>query len=239
MPTDSDRTWNPHVRIQIGGTLGVPAVEIWSNSFRYYKANGVAPNPVDLQGVADALAGPVSAWIGRPESLIANVVGLTYIKATWVQANGRQRDANTAQHDFAPTVMASHGGAVIWEQTYVLTFRTPVKRGRAHSGRIYPPVAGNGVQGGTPYCSVDDANGMAHSGAQLLTEMGAAIAGVIEPGGPTGGFYVFSPGEALKGTQPVAHPINAVVVDRVPDIMHSRTNRIPRAEGAANQVPLN
>nr|CRY95896.1 hypothetical protein [uncultured prokaryote] len=239
MPTDSDRTWQPHVRIQIGGTLGVPAVEIWSNAFRYYKANGVAPNAVDLQGAADALAGPVSDWITRPESLIGNVVGLTYIKAVWVQSNGRQRDTNTAQHEFAPAVMGTNAQAAIWEQTYCLTFRTPIKRGRAHSGRIYPPVAGHGAGGGTPYCSAADADGMAASGAQLLTAMGNAIAGVIEPGGPTGGFYVFSPGEAVRGTQPVAHPITSVVVDRVADIMHSRTNRVPRAEGAPSPVPLN
>jgi hypothetical protein len=238
MPTDTDNTWIPHLKIQIGGTIGQPAVEIWSNSFRY-RVTGSAPTPAQLLAIADAAAPYVTAWITRGASALRTAVVGQYVKAVWVQSNGKQRDANTAQHDLvAAANTGTLAAAGIWPQTYCLTFRTAVKRGRAHSGRIYPPLAGNGAQGGTPYLALGDAQAMANSGSVLLTGLHLAASGILSTTGGRAVPAVFSPGNALRGTQPVSNDIVAVVVDRVADIMHSRTNRVARLESAPDPVNL-
>jgi hypothetical protein len=236
MPTDDVLTWIPHLKIQIGGTIGIPQVEIWSNSVRFRIAGG-APTPAQLQAIAAACGPSVSSWIARGSSAISKAVIGTYVKAVWVQANGKQRDANTAQFDLpAATSTGTNANDTDWATTYCATFRTAVKRGRAHSGRIYPPVAGNGPQGTLPYCADGDAAAMANSAAVLLTNLDGQIAtvlGVAEAGTAPA---VFSPGSALRGTAPLSNDIIAVVVDQVADIMHSRTNRIPRKESAPQAV---
>jgi hypothetical protein len=224
--------WTPHIKISFGGTIGNPPLEIWSNSVRFH-IPGNAPSEQGLQDIANAAAPYVSAWIGRGASAIRQAVLGTYVKAVWVQANGRQRDANTAQADLVPaTSFGTLAAPGIWPQTYCLTFRTAIKRGRAHSGRIYPPYAGNGASAGSPYLAQGDAQGMANSGAVLLTNLRLAVSATSVGASPT----VFSPGDTVKGTPPVYNPITAVVVDRVADIMHSRSNRVPRSESQPEAV---
>jgi hypothetical protein len=230
MPTDGVNTWTPHLKISFGGTLGDPPLEVWSNSVRF-RVSGSVPTAPQLQSIADACAPSIAAWISRGSSGIRTAVKGTYVKASWIQANGKQRDANTAQHDFSATeAKGSYTGAGLWVSTYCLTFRTDIKRGRGHSGRIYPPMAGVLPAAGDPYVNVGEASNMANSGAVLLTNLDGQIANVL--GGAEGvcAPAVFSPGNSLRGTGPISNDIVSVVVDRVPDIMHSRTNRVPRQE---------
>jgi hypothetical protein len=164
-------------------------------------------------------------------------VRLRYVKATWIQANGKQRDQNTAIAESAAGVQGVSNYAAIWEQTYVLTFRTALKRGRAHAGRIYPPVAGHGPQlESQAYCSAAEAAGMAHAGAVLLTSMAQSLRTTVDTAQNFGSFCVFSPGDSSKGTTPTYEQIRSVECDQVADIMHSRTNRVPRLAPAA--VPV-
>lgn len=229
-------TYTPHLRIAIGGSLGNPPQEIWSNSFRYITANG-APTPTQLQAAADALLPVVGAWITSAESLISTAVRLRYVKATWVLATGRQRDANTAQADSTAGIQGVSAYQAIWEQTYVLTFRTRLNRGRAHAGRIYPPVAGHGpALESQAYCAAPEAAGMAHAGAVLLTSMAESLRTTVDTAANYGSFCVVSPGDSTRGTQPAYETINRVECDQVADIMHSRTNRVPRLAPAA--VPV-
>jgi hypothetical protein len=219
-------TWTPHIKVSWGGTIGNPPLEIWNNSVRFH-VPGAAPSEQGLQDIANAAGPYISEWISRGASAIRQAVLGTYVKAVWVESTGKQRDTNTAQADLVPA--ASYGTLAaggIWPQTYVLTFRTAVKRGRAHSGRIYPPYAGNGAQAGSPYLAQGDAQGMANSGAVLLTNLRLAVQATAIGSYPS----VFSPGSANRGTAPMYNPITAVVVDRVADIMHSRSNRVPRLE---------
>lgn len=233
------KTWLPHLKITLGGVLGSPAVEIWSCGLRYYPASpSTPPTPNQLQGVADAVAPDASAWMSAPEGAISKSAYLTYVKAVWVLNTGKQRDANTAMHDFASPVQGGgNNAAAIWEQSYALTFRTAVNRGRGHSGRIYPPISGTGPAVGQPYCAAGDANVMASNGALLLTNAATHVAGVIEPSGPTGGFAVMSVGDTVGGITPLATYITAVVCDRVADIQHRRVNRVPRLEGTTTTIP--
>lgn len=241
MPTDPDKIWTPHLRISFGGTIGDTSVgEIWSNTIRYVLAGQAAPSANTLQTVADNVAAPLSAWFSSAAALISSVANLTYVKATWVLDTGKQRDSNTAQHEYAaPGPTGGHSFNPIWEQSYVITLRSGLKRGRGHAGRIYPPLSGNGPTGVTPYCSAADATGMAHAFALGMTQIATAISNVVEPGGPTGGFAVVSPGSRNAGTLPLYQYIQTVVVDRVADIMHSRTNRVKRLEGTPSPIPEN
>lgn len=222
--------------------MGAPdSGEIWSNTVRFVPAQaGNAPNAQALQTVADNVSAPLAAWMARADSLIGYDAYLTYVKSTWVGTNGKQRDQATAIHEWPGAgIVGGHALHVIWEQSYCITLRSALKRGRGHAGRIYPPLSGNPPAGVTAYCAQQDANSMAHSFGLCLTQMATAVSNIIEPGGPTGGFAVVSPGNSVKGTLPLYQYISTVVVDRVADIMHSRTNRVPRLEGTSTPVPTN
>jgi hypothetical protein len=126
-----------------------------------------------------------------------------------------------------------------WYQTYVITFRTAVGRGRAHAGRIYPPLAGpHGLAAGSPYIAAADATAMATAAAAFLSSCADRLHQVR---GLTSVDYahpvVVSPGSHQKGTQPLAYDITGCEVDRVPDVMHSRTRQVPRAAPAVVALP--
>jgi hypothetical protein len=229
-------TWTPHLRMSYGGTLGAPAVEIWTNTVKW-KVTGFEPDAALLQAACDAVTPIVSAWIARSGSLINSAALLTWVKLNWIGANGKQRDTNTVQTDLAPgTAGGNSASTPAFSQTQAITLRTRVNRGRGHAGRVYPPVTVFAADGaGSPYLDAGLAGGMATSFTTFLRDARAALAGVFVaafPGSLAPDPAVFSGGSALKGTQPLWTPIISAVVDRVPDVQHRRTNRIPRAEGA-------
>jgi hypothetical protein len=233
----STKVWTPHLRLAFGGTLGTPAVEVWANSLKFVPAAGVVPTADQLQSVANAAANPLHDWFSGLLTIISQTALLTYVKATWVQANGKQRDLNTALVDFAPPVPGQSNQPVIWEQSYCVTLRTGLKRGRAHSGRVYPPMSGRAPAVNSPYCDPTDAQNMGDNFAFLLTQLKTAIVAIIDPGSTTSGFAVVSPGDTVKGTTPEFAYITGTVVDQVCDIMHSRTNRVKRREGTTRALP--
>jgi hypothetical protein len=228
-----------HLKLTFGGDLGSPAVEQWVCGLKYLPA--ASPynySENQLQTAVDALADTVKTWFQSSGALIGNSAFLNFCKLVSIGTNGKQESTNTPQHDFAtPGVGAFTNYKMIWEQSYVLTFRTPLTRGRSHVGRIYPPLSGAGPVGTTPYADGSLNDGMATAGAVLLTDVATSIAATLEPGGPTGGFANISPGDSVKGTSPIATYITGVECDRVADIQHRRTNRVPRVGGTLAVVP--
>ena len=177
----------------------------------------------------------VSNWLTSPEAKIGGGTRLTWIKTNHILMTGKQRDVNTVQKE-VPLGPLNGTASVPWYQTVVLTHRTALARGRAHSGRIYPPAVNAAVAAGTPYISEADANGMATAWASCLSSLAVVLNDHAEGATISDWFpAVISPGD-LDAAPPVSEckfqEITGVVCDRVPDVMHSRTKSVPRLEGS-------
>lgn len=228
---DMAPSYVPHVKLQYGGTLGDPPLEVWSNSLRWH-CQGFVPTEPQLQAACDALVGPLSAWMQTTDSRVTSVAKLTYVKLNWVLENGKQREQNTVQADVVPAVGGGSGSNIPpWYQTQAITFRTRLKRGRGHSGRVFPPATSFVPEGSSPYSTQATALAMATAYRDLIvglrTAMGTAFGGASVPD-----LAVFSVGSTTAPVvAPLWTPVIATVVDRVPDVQHRRTKQVPRSEG--------
>lgn len=221
----------PHMRLQFGGSIGVPEVEVWSNGLAF-RVGPEAPSEQELQQIADAVANPIQDFVTNINSQIATAVALKWVKASWVLSSGKNRDVNTALHEYAtPFPRGAKASGPIWPQTYAITLRTDLRRGRGHAGRIYVPVCGPAPEGNTPYAPAAYADGLAVQFAALHTGLMTAINAVIQPFARNAGLVIHS--RATKDGRPATMTdVTSCVVDRVADIQHRRTNRVPRLEGA-------
>lgn len=235
-------TYLQHVKLQFGGTLGNPAVEEWSNTVRFaYRGAGGDPEQEsdvvtagELEDAMVAMEEPLAAWFNGPDSFISYQAFLTYMKLNMINDQGHQFDANTHRRELL--YAGSVGGTCHYYETFALTMRTDVKRGRGNAGRIFPPMVVCPPEGSTPYISAAHADRMARAWAICLNDMSDALGDVISlaledsqvrpviaaPASSTGP----NPGGALL------REVRGVVVDRVADVQHRRTNRIPRSESA-------
>ena len=236
-------TWLPHLRVSFGGTLGNPALEIWANSIRFKIGANDAPNvastEMDSAGLDIALPlmiTPLQNWITAAPAKVSTYAALTWCKLAWIKADGKQRDVSTHVVDVPAPNNGSSNLIPPYYQTFALTFRTDKRRGRGHSGRIYPPMVSPALQG-TGYTAYNDGNGMATAAATLLDALAAAI-WITDLGSPPVYPVV---GSAARATGPDAggallQRITGVVVDLVPDVQHRRTNQLKRAESQTNVV---
>lgn len=224
-------TWTPHLKVSWGGTLGTGTKEVWTNSIRFlYLAAGFVPSEAQLT-VADAgVWAALQNWFGDTSAGSSSFIGedahLAWLKMNSIDVNGLQVSQATHQYDPAPQA-GLNLNTVPFYQTYAITLRTALKRGRAHSGRIFPPLVEPVVEVGTGMCTTQSATAMANSFATCLKAMTTALVTASQ----VGSFAVLSPGNTTKGQLPLATVITSTVVDRVPDVQHRRTNRLPRAEG--------
>lgn len=238
------KTWLEHIKISMFGTLGTTnagasaPVEIWSCGLRFYSPTNIVPTPADLASIGVQTINNIKKWFTSGGAIISPTAQLGGIKVIYVTNTGKQRDVNTVVVDAPPNTFGTGtSGSPIWEQSYALTFRTAIQRGRGHSGRIYPPLSGSQPDIGSPYCPANDASAMATAGALLLRD---TENGIQNGFGHTVDFYaaVMSTGDtAGTGIAPLATKITGVACDRVADIQHRRTNKVPRAEGVLAPIP--
>lgn len=234
-----------HLKLQFGGALGQGDVEIWSNTV-HFKCNsddaaGVASvsfTPEQLDTALGLLNAPLQAWFNAADSQISSSAYLLWAKLNQIEPNGKQRDVNTHRIDTG-RVAGAAAGTPPWYQTYALTMRTNLSRGRGHSGRIYPPLVGTDPEPLSPYLRPADANRMASSWALALNEIAGQIHTARGAGDVTAVYpVVASPIPTRIGDTGGAmlQRITGVVVDRVPDVQTRRTNAVPRAEGNRSAV---
>jgi hypothetical protein len=215
-----------------GGQLGFVGSESWSNTLRWKTVNQT-PDAGILQGACDLLVPVVTNWLRSAGAQINQGALLDYVKLNWILDTGLQRDPNTVISEVLPQVGGADASACPpFYQTFALTLRTRLKRGRTHAGRIYPPLVHHAPAGaGQPYCSDAAANGMAAAFLTLIrdsrTVLGTALGG---GGGSAPDPAVFSPANPAKGYVAAWAPIIGVGVDKVPDVQHRRTKSIPRNE---------
>jgi hypothetical protein len=231
-PHHDNITWTPHIRIAWGGSIGT-GKEIWTNSMKYVPAAGALATEAQLSAadlpVIQALGRWVSVSAPNP-SFIGQDANLSWLKMNNILASGLQATQATHIYEVGGGYNGYDANSVPFYQTFAITLRTALKRGRAHSGRLFPPCVQPPIVAGTGMCSVGDATAMALSFQVCLTSMQTALVAAGIPGG----FAICSPGDATKGTVPIHTGITGVVVDQVPDVQHRRTDRLPRSEGATS-----
>jgi hypothetical protein len=232
----------PHLRLSWGGTIGIPDAEIWTNTLKWANDQSLAPTRAGLAGAAAAAAAPLKTWFETGSTGIASYAKLRWVKLNYVLANGLQRDSDTVVYDL-PTpgsggISMAQGGP-LWIQSYALTLRTGISRGRGHAGRIFPPVCGpTTFEGYTGYLPATAASAMALNFGTCIRDirnaMNAAL-GLEQPPflneGVAYDLVVISASKTGDNRPPQSNEVVSVVCDRVPDIQHRRSNRLPRAEG--------
>lgn len=224
-------TWVPHVQLSWGGTLGAGTSEVWTNGVKMACPGG-APTQAQLDGLLPTLQSIASNFVSGAvighntgNSHSSTDVHVSWVKANYIEATGLQRDSQTHVLDFPPVSGLSQ--PVPFYQTYALTFRTALKRGRSHAGRIFPPCVSIPVVAGTGMASAADATEVATAGMELLNRINVEIGNAA--GAPFGAVAVFSRGLANASIEPILQTITAVELDRVPDVQHRRTNRLHRS----------
>lgn len=223
----------PHIRLSWGGTLGDAAQDVWSNALNWEIPGGTAASAAELEAIAAAVAPFVKTFVTGMPFDVSPAVAIRWVKAVWVLNTGKQRDQNTAIFDL-PAAGRGIGSAKIWEQTYALTLRTALKRGRGHAGRIFPPISGPQPTGQSPYAALEFATDAAATYAAGIKAMRQAISDALE-GPRVANLVVVSRGSETN-PDPLLTTVTGVVMDRVADIQHRRVNRVARAEGALASI---
>jgi hypothetical protein len=230
----------PHLRLSWGGTLGVPEAEIWTNTVKWANDQSVVPSRDQLVLGAAAAAVPLKAWMAATTSEIHNTVKLTWIKLNYIEANGLQRDNDTVLFDVVPPQAGSNGlPGALWIQSCAITLRTGLSRGRGHAGRIYPPMVGKNtsIDASTGYFTAAAATAMALAfGTCIRNTRNAMNAAMGMVDGAAYDAVVISASQTGDARPPQSNEIISTVCDRVPDIQHRRTNRLPRAEGTTTII---
>lgn len=233
------------MKMTFGGDIGTPALEKWTNTLRFWfggdlLGGGYEPDRDQLQDMCNQLGGAVHDWMVNASAHINQSAKASWVKLNWIKADGTQRDLNTVVTDFTPVAGIANTEPPPWYVTQVITLRTAVSRGRAHAGRIYPPLVWAGIDGSSPkgpYISATAAGEIAQAAAAFISSCATRIGDVVDvPADQVAHPIVMSPGSRERGTLPLANDIIAAVVDRVPDVMHSRTTSVPRLEGATAAI---
>lgn len=226
-------TYSPHLRLSFGGSLGDSKLDIWTNTLKWHVL-GTPPNRELLVEAAAQCVPGISNWFQRPATKISSNAHLEWIKLNWIDADGKQRDTDTVLFDLLAPVSGNDSQFIPpWYQTFAITLRTRVSRGRGHSGRIFPPMVVFNAQAGAPYTSTGIATAMADSFVTMVRDVRTAM-GVVwqDEGVGVPDLSVISVGSTTAPVRPALWtPVIAAVCDRVPDVQHRRTNRVPRAEG--------
>lgn len=235
MVASNDAIYNPHLKLTWGGTIGDPEVEQWTNGLRFIDfSEGGLPDDGDLQTALNELAPIIQTWFLNPDLGIGNAARLVWAKLNKLDESGLQ-PGNTIRHDFPAAIWGPTAANPSWNQTFAITFRTASQRGRAHAGRIFPPLMAAQPAGKSPYVNKVVADLCAQATGQLLGNLSIALNASLGGVGAAGRNFVpavVSPGLKSKGTQEMRAQITSVVMDRVPDTQHRRTKQVNRNEGS-------
>jgi hypothetical protein len=200
-----------HIYVQWGGKL--PGGELWSCGFRMWKASGSTP------ASATALLGQISTAItqyhGRPDTHIAPVAKLSFVKVNAMDVLGHYQGAGTTQALYADLPGGGTGGAQNANQVaQAVSLTTGFSRGPAHRGRFFNPA---------PDCLPDVTSGLAPASyAQALANSAKALLTDVNLGG----------GEQMvimsrKAGAPGHRAVTGVQVGRVLDTQRRRRGAIP------------
>jgi len=201
-----------HYLLQMIGTLGTPAKEVWSCGIRLY---GEDYTGFDEEGWFEGVGRTApQEWMLRTGSKISNQAALTGVKFNRINAAGHYADSGNTREYVYPTPVVGGGGAssAPFQCTVALTWLTDARsRGRASKGRIFSPAPAVSVTNTTGLFSAADALLMATSAALLLNTLdaGFGLGGTIRP-------------HIMSGVDGTYSEINSVSVDNRVDTQRRR-----------------
>lgn len=140
--------YTPHVLLNLSGPLGPQ--EEWSTGCRYIAPAGLIPTQAQLQELCDDTADDFATQWVKAAGHIGATAGLKTIKINAINPDGKYRDPITARHDFQTAIYGPDSPSMPDFNAISLTLGTGYNRGRAHSGRMYPPNYGVPLASASP-----------------------------------------------------------------------------------------
>jgi len=125
------------LRLVIAGSLY--GVEDFSYSMALIDPAGDAQPPTT---VPVALVNAVQAFHAASPPAVSNVAGIEQIKLNEIGLDGKYTKPTSVYHEFGSPVLGASSTYMPAQVALAITLTTPLKRGRAHSGRFYVPVPG-------------------------------------------------------------------------------------------------
>jgi hypothetical protein len=221
----------PHMALVWGGTLGTPAQEEWSCSMKLMYFSGGVPTTVpydDQEPLLNIYQPLLVTWFTAAATKINAGAKMTFAKLNSIGEDGKYVYPNTTVMDFTGPTGAS-STAVDWRQSLAITMRGESQRGKASTGRFYPPlVALNPEIASNPYVSVTEATAYMGTAKTLLDSINAAdVSGTSLSSPPQ--VVLVGPRDTTKvGSVKVWNLVTYIEVDRVNDSQRRRTNRVAR-----------
>lgn len=225
------KTWIQHLLIAWGGTLGTPTQDVWTCTLKaiVHPAGLQTVDAFTLTDQQEWLTGAksaFSAWMsssntagGLPRGTCA---ALTWIKANMIGTDGKYMYSTTSQLDVTPAVTGGIQSANP-RVSAVVTLETAIGRGRGSRGRYYPPAVG---------FQPDSVNSVFLSTSKVTGQLGIekTFLNALKAVTVTSGRYIelanVSPGDSVKGTDPLWAGILKISMDNVADTQRRRTNAV-------------
>lgn len=194
-----------HLLVAFGGTL--PSNEIWQCGIRGLPQASASYG--DRQDIADRIAPNLVDWFSTAANRMNNLASLTFVKVNEIAPDGSYV-GNPVTVDTAVTP-GGRTSSVPNILSLCFSWTTAMKRGLAHTGRIYPPFAFDVQQGMAVTQSVQtDAVASAQNLLDAIADNASSFG--VAP-------YVVSAQGAL-------HAVNGVRIGSIIDVQRRRKNAL-------------
>jgi len=173
--------------------------------------NGPAEPP---STVPPFIESALATFINGTPGLISSHAAIHSIKLNEIGTDGRYTSGTTVEDDLTVPITGGSSATPAPQVALVVSLRTAVSRGYAHSGRFYLPLPGTPVNGADGRISIASASDAANGAAYFLSQLNegfndAWVAGVTSSVG--------------VGKE---HVITGVAVGRVLDTIRSRRSSL-------------
>lgn len=142
--------YTPHTLVQVGGTISEAAIQsaddVWTVSLRLGDVNGTHGPVNDPAGALNLIQQALhSWWLGPGFSQLHPAATISWVKCNNIGADGKYSDkTQTHRYDYSPALVSGFANDTGYDPPFVTvcgSLLTANKRGRAHRGRMYFPLA--------------------------------------------------------------------------------------------------
>lgn len=211
-----------HDRVTFGGTLGgVDGPEIWACSVNGL-FNGGTDVQANYQAWCDAIATAFNSWFTNATNRQSSRAFLAYIKMNRIGTDGKYPPGwVTAQHTYPSPAAGAVSSPLPGFCSIVWSWLTPVQRGPASKGRIYPPNTPSSYAGGDQITGAEQ-SAQITAAKNMLNVLAATYSSSLA--------FVPTVESSIGGA---FHPINGVRVGNIIDVQRRRKNQIKETYVAA------
>lgn len=131
--------YTPHILVQWGGRLLNPILgaDIWTNSVRAHWTN--SGGITTMEGYLNEMSPNLKTWFIGANSGMASIATLDFVKANQINAAGHYVDPVTHVRFYPAGTVGGAAPTAPQFTSVVWSWETPIVRGKAAKGRIYPP----------------------------------------------------------------------------------------------------